>query len=192
LSTVYGIVRQSGGFITVSSEPGKGSEFRVYFPGAQGSRTRTSPAARINGAVGRSESILLVEDEGPLRRLIGDALRAHGYRVLEAKDGTAGIDLGAQSDARLDLLLTDVILPDVSGPQVAQLLAAGHPSMKVLYMSGYTDDYLTQRGVASSDAMLLEKPFTIASLLSKIRETLDGNPEKPGHVGGAPASPIAD
>jgi PAS domain S-box-containing protein len=192
LSTVYGIVRQSGGFITVSSEPGKGSEFDVYFPRAQGTGTPASPAARINGGVGRSESILLVEDEGPLRKLIGDTLRAHGYRVLEAKDGTAGIDLGAQSDARLDLLLTDVILPDVSGPQVAQRLAADHPSMKVLYMSGYTDDYLTQRGVAGSDTMLLEKPFTIESLLSKIRETLDGNPEKTGHTGVAPASPIAD
>ena len=192
LSTVYGIIRQSGGFITVSSEPGKGSEFNLYFPAAQGTRTRASPAPRINGGVGRSESILLVEDEGPLRKLIGDALRAHGYRVFEAKDGAAGIALGAQSDTRLDLLLTDVILPDVSGPQVAQRLALGHPSMKVLYMSGYTDDYLTQRGVASSDTMLLEKPFTIESLLSKIRETLDGNPEKPGHAGAAPPSPIAD
>ena len=186
LSTAYGIVKQSGGFITVKSEPGKGSDFHIYFPRAQGTVTRAPPAGRIEGGGGGSESILLVEDEGPLRKLIGDALRAHGYRVLEASDGKAGIDLAAHSDAPLDLLLTDVILPDVSGPQVAQRLTASHPSIKVLYMSGYTDDYLTHRGVASSDPMLLGKPFTVESLLSKIRETLDGNRENTGHVGAAP------
>ena len=126
-------------------------------------------------AGGGSESILLVEDEGPLRKLIGDALRAHGYRVFEAIDGSTGIELAARSDVSLDLLLTDVILPDVSGPQVARRLAASHPSIEVLYMSGYTDDHLAHRGIASSDPLLLAKPFTIGSLLSRIRETLDGD-----------------
>jgi len=187
LSTVYGIVKQSGGFIIVKSELGKGSDFRIYFPRAQGTGTRAQRTGTrallgrpVNGGTARAESILLVEDEGPLRKLIGDALRANGYRVLEAKDGQAGIDLGNQSDVPLDLLLTDVILPDVSGPQVAQSVAVDHPTIKVLYMSGYTDDYITQRGLANLDTILLEKPFSIASLLLKIREALDGNPGTPG------------
>ena len=185
LSTVYGIVKQSGGLITVKSELGKGSDFRIYLPRAHGTATRASPVGRIDGGGGGSESILLVEDEGPLRKLIGDALRAQGYRVFEAIDGRAGIELAARSDAPLDLLLTDVILPDVSGPQVARRLAASHPTIEVLYMSGYTDDYLTHHGIASSDPMLLGKPFTIDSLLSRIRETLDGNRGDKNDVGAA-------
>lgn len=187
LSTVYGIVRQSGGSIAVESAPGQGSDFHIYFPRSQETMTRALSSRDVNGGAGRSELILLVEDEAPLRKLIGNALRAHGYRVLEAGDGGAGVDAGQQSDAPLDLLLTDVILPDFSGAQLAQRLVAHHPSLKVLYMSGYTADTLGHRGRAGGDTMLLEKPFSIRSLLSKIRETLDGTAGQTGRVEQAPA-----
>jgi hypothetical protein len=183
LSTVYGIVRQSGGFIAVESEPNHGSTFRLYFPRAGGTLEPALPTRSPERSVSRPASILLVEDEGPLRRLISDALRAHGYRVLEAKDGKAGIELGERADVPLDLLLTDVILPDIGGLHVAQRLLARHPSIKVLYMSGYTDEYITHRGVVNDATMLLEKPFSIASLLATIRDTLEADPERPSPAG---------
>ena len=176
LSTVYGIVKQSGGFIEVDSKPDKGTHFRIYFPSADGTPEQVVLPPQRDGNRGGTESILLVEDERSLRTLVSTALRASGYTVFEAQNGRAGIAIGGQSDVRIDLLVTDVILPDLSGPQVAEHLVASHPSLKVLYISGYTDDYISHLGVMDDATLLLQKPFSIGSLLAKIREALDTKP----------------
>jgi two-component system, cell cycle sensor histidine kinase and response regulator CckA len=173
LSTVYGIVSQSGGFIDVESEPGQGSRFDIRFPSVEGSAAPPAVRERSDRASSGTESILLIEDESSLRKLIGETLRACGYSVLEAQDGQAGVALAEHSGVHIDLLVSDVILPDISGPQVAKQLLASRPSIKVLYISGYTDDYLSHRGISQDEPMLLEKPFSIGSLLAKIRSVLD-------------------
>jgi two-component system cell cycle sensor histidine kinase/response regulator CckA len=174
LSTVYGIVKQAEGFISVYSEPGNGSTFRIYLPQVeaplQKEIRRQVSAALPNG----SETILLVEDEDPLRRLAAGCLRTNGYTVLEARDGKSAIELAAQHTDPIHLLLTDVIMPQMSGRELADKLAAQRPEMRVLFMSGYTHDLVTQHGVLESGTPLLEKPFGIETLLSKARSALEG------------------
>jgi PAS domain S-box-containing protein len=171
LSTVYGIVQQCDGFIHVISEVGHGTTFEVYFPPASGPVAMNLPRPAVQQVPRGSECILLVEDEESLRSLVSDALRRHGYQVMEACDGMSGIELGMRGQM-VDMLLTDVILPDISGPQVADKLQAMHPGIKVLYMSGYSDDYVSKNAILDSEKVLLEKPFTIGALLSKVREML--------------------
>jgi PAS domain S-box-containing protein len=173
LSTVYGIVEQSGGTIEVHSEVSHGTCFNIYFPVAQAPVPASSPApaAELSGA--HSESILLVEDEDALRRLIGLSLRAHGYTVLEAQNGREAAAVVEKAGVRLDLVVCDVILTDTSGPQVVETLMTTHPSIKALYVSGYTDDYIAHRGMAGDQPELLQKPFSIDALLSRIRSVLN-------------------
>jgi CheY-like chemotaxis protein len=176
LSTVYGIVKQSKGYLLVDSEPGKGAGFTMFFPIVSGSVAKIPAPAPIRRPPRGSETILMVEDEGSLRAIVSDTLRASGYRVLEADDGLRAIELSDDTAERIDLLLTDVILPGLSGRSVAERLRATRPRMKVIYMSGYTDDFIAEHGVVSPHTVLLEKPFAIALLLLKVRETLDGEP----------------
>jgi PAS domain S-box-containing protein len=173
LSTVYGIVKQSGGHIVVYSEPGKGTTFRIYFPEVE---EAVQPVSRANVASARprgTETILLVEDEGSLRELARGCLQRGGYTVLEAREGRAAIEIASRHDQPIHLLLTDVIMPGLSGRDLADSLLGPRPDMKVLYMSGYTDDLIAHQGVLDPGTSLLEKPFSVESLLIKVREVLD-------------------
>ncbi len=175
LSTVHGIVEQSGGYITVTSELGHGAEFRVYLKAVeqtaemlQISQPEIPPKKRRK----RSGTILLVEDEDALRSIIGKTLRADGYTVLESPDGLAGIELARNYDRPIDLLLTDVILPRTSGRGIADQLRLSRPETKIIYMSGYTDDIIAQQGLLNAEVALLEKPFSKGFLLDKVHEIL--------------------
>ena len=172
LSTAYGIVRQSEGHITLSSEVGLGTTFRIYLPRAEAPQ----PAAVDSGGEKMpegTEHILLVEDDSSVRRLSKELLIRLGYSVTEAASGRAGLALGSDDTRHFDLALCDVILGDMSGPAVAEALMALRPSIRVLYMSGYTDEAIVKTGVLDEGKPFLQKPFTPMQLSRKIREVLD-------------------
>jgi CheY-like chemotaxis protein len=176
LATVFGIVRQSGGCIGVESEPGRGSTFRIYLPrteaAAEGGRESGSPAP---GALEGSETVLLVEDEEQVRTLVRTILQRFGYQVLEAQTGGDALLVSERHAGAIDLLLTDVIMPHITGPQLAQRL--GGLVRKVLYMTGYTEDAMVRQGVLDASVALLQKPITPEALARKVREVLDAPPE---------------
>jgi len=174
LSTVYGIVKQSGGYIWVYSEPGKGTTFKVYLPRVQDS-VPASPAPELPPATapeGR-ETILLVEDEPAVRELIQMVLSERGYKVLEALVPEDAERLAASNGAEIQLLLTDVVMPGMSGRDLAKRLTAHHPHLRVLYMSGYTFNVIAQDGTLEEGISFLQKPFTPQVLTDKVREALD-------------------
>jgi CheY-like chemotaxis protein len=175
MATVFGIVKQSGGNIWVYSEPGKGTAVKVYFPRVAGvdepAVARRRPPAPAKA--GR-ETILVVEDEARVRGVVRQILVRLGYRVLEAQDGADALRVAAQHPEAIDLLLTDVVMPRMSGRELADQLAARRPGMKVLYMSGYTDDSIVQHGVLDPAVAFLQKPVTPDTLAQKVREVLDG------------------
>ncbi len=174
LSTVYGIVKQSNGYITVDSEVGRGTNFNVYFPIAAGTPEEHVEIRKSGRPAGGTETILLVEDETSLRSVVGDTLRSHGYTVLEAHDGTSGIDLANRVEAPIALLLTDVVLPGGGGGRhVAGELMSSRPAMKVIYMSGYADEFIAHHANIDPETVLLEKPFSTSVLLNRIRAALD-------------------
>ncbi len=175
LSTVYGIMKQSKGYVVVDSEPGKGAEFRLYFPIVDGAPERLSLPVVLSGPLRGLETVLLVEDEGSLRSVVANTLRTNGYTVLDAPDGKAAIEVANSCESAIDLLLTDVILPDISGRTLADQVRQSRPSMKVIYMSGYTDDFIAEHGIIDPRIVLLEKPFPMSALLRSIREVLSGH-----------------
>jgi len=179
LSTVYGIVKQSGGYIWVYSEPGQGSVFKVYLPRVDQPVEPLLPAELAVESLRGTETILVVEDEDTLRTLIRTLLEQSGYTVMEAKSGADALQAAQEHDAAIQLLLTDVIMPGLSGPAVAERLAHTHPKTKVLYMSGYTDTFATDRGLLAGAATLVHKPFTRKDLLRKVREVLGRSWEPP-------------
>jgi CheY-like chemotaxis protein len=174
LSSVYGIIRQSGGFVTVDSEPGQGSVFRVHLPIAEHEAGpgagKMQPGKRAEGAF--DETILLVEDEETVRKFIHRTLTSHGYTVLESKDGASALTLGGKC-RRIDLLLTDVVMPNMNGAVLAERLKALHPGMGILFMSGYTDNVFLPGGLLEPGAKFLQKPFAQADLLQKVKELLE-------------------
>ncbi len=174
LSTVFGIVRQSGGAISAKSEPGRGTAFRVYLPrndaAADPAPPRVSPSTREPG----TETILLVEDADPVRNLAREILRRQGYQVLEASNPGEGLLVAEQHASPIDLLVTDVVMPKMTGRELARRLAAPRPEMKVVYMSGYTDNAIVHNGVLEPGIAFVPKPFTPDALLRKVREVLDG------------------
>jgi two-component system cell cycle sensor histidine kinase/response regulator CckA len=170
LSTVYGIVKQNNGYIQVYSEPGQGATFKIYFPRVREAMKVTRPEATT--LPGGAETILLVEDEEPLRKLALICLKGRGYTVLEAAEASTALQLARAHTGEIHLLLTDVVLPTVSGRELASQLAVQRPGVKILYMSGYTGDLIAQHGVLEPGTLLLEKPFTLHSLLTKVRAAL--------------------
>jgi CheY-like chemotaxis protein len=173
LATVFGIVRGTGGHIQVASEPGAGATFTIYLPTAPGEAVTVTQTAH---AAGGDETILLVEDEPGVRRATRIALTHAGYRVLEASGPETALALAAAHPG-FDLLLTDVVMPEISGCELAATLVTRHPDVGVLFMSGYIDDAIVRHGVASSDSFL-NKPFTPDQLLHKVRELLSRRAER--------------
>ena len=172
LSTVYGIVKQNGGYIWVYSELAKGATFRIYFPRTAGvEHGREADEIQPLPPHG-TETILLVEDEDPLRQLARTCLETGGYKVLSVPDAKAALELMEQNPETIDLLLTDVIMPGMSGRELANIVCKRRPGIKVLFMSGYTNDLIAQYGVLEAGTLLLEKPFTLYSLLDKVDSAL--------------------
>jgi two-component system cell cycle sensor histidine kinase/response regulator CckA len=172
LATAYGIIKQSGGHIMLDSEPGSGTTFRIYLPRTE--VTESAPAGVSETTARRgTEVVLLVEDDANLRGLARDILASEGYTVLESQDTEDALRLAERQVGAIDLLLTDVVMPRMSGRALADLIKHFRPDIKVLYMSGYTDDAIVHHGVLDPGTALLEKPFTPASLARKVREVVD-------------------
>jgi len=174
LSMVYGIVKQHEGYIDVQSAPGKGTTFAIYLSRVDDAESHAEPGVEGGDASRGSETILLVEDENDVRELTREILEMSGYTVLEAARGQDALRLCLASEHPIDLLLTDVVMPQMSGPELARQVAELRPKTKVVYMSGYTDDALGHHGVLDPDVVLLTKPFTPESLMRSLRLALDG------------------
>jgi two-component system cell cycle sensor histidine kinase/response regulator CckA len=174
LSTVYGIVKQSGGSITVESAPGRGTTFWIYFPRVEQEVPGLTGAVDAIGPVRGCETVLLVEDEPAVRGLVHETLRLHGYTVLEARHGIEALLTSAKYVGPIHLLLTDVVMPQMSGPEVAEKILSVRPEIKVLYMSGYPDHPVFDRGGVSRETGFLPKPFSPRLLVQKVREVLTG------------------
>jgi PAS domain S-box-containing protein len=171
LSTVYGIVTQSGGGITVRSEPGEGAQFEIVLPAATVPATG-QPEADVAETAATGETVLLLDDEASLRSVVERMLVQAGYRVLAASSAGEAMRILAAHGGEVDLLLTDVVMPDMSGPELVQRIGASHPGMKVLYASGYADDTLSRHGANVDPEQVLNKPFTSEALLRKVRRAL--------------------
>jgi len=178
LSTVYGIIKQSGGYIFVSSEVGKGTTFKIYFPRVAASHEAAAQMVAQPEAVATepgTETILLVEDEANLRYLARQFLEKQGYRVIEAADGAVALQIAIAHEGVIHLLLTDVIMPGINGRELAQRMAEIRPNTRVLYMSGYTENVIGHNGTLDTGIRLLQKPFTLRDLKDKVREVLDAS-----------------
>jgi len=173
LSTVYGIVKQSKGFIWVYSEPGQGTTFKIYLPKTEAEEEFAEGEQVKPQHLEGSETILLAEDDDSARELIRSILHEYGYRVLEARDGKEALLLSEQHEGPIHLLLTDVVMPVMNGRELAERLKPLQTKMKVLYMSGYTDSAIVHSGTLESGMPFIQKPFTPKVLASKCRKVLD-------------------
>ncbi len=174
LATVYGIVKQSGGYIWVYSEPGRGTSFKIYLPRID---EQTATPSKDNHPDAKAlprgcETVLLVEDEEGVRQLAREYLQTNGYTVIEAPDGHTAIELAAMHSGPIDVLMTDLVMPGINGRELAERVSKVRPNIKVLFMSGYTDQAVVHQGILDENAVLLQKPFTMATLASKLREIL--------------------
>ena len=174
LATVYGIVKQSDGYIWVYSEPGKGTSFKIYLPRIEEVGTTGVPdRALVAGPVPRGfETVLLVEDENGVRELARQYLETSGYKVIPASNGNEALELASAYEEPIHLLMTDVVMPGISGRELADRLSVIRPDIRILFMSGYTEQAVVHHGIIAEDATLLQKPFTLGTLASKLREIL--------------------
>lgn len=171
LATVYGIVKQSDGSIWLDTEPGKGTTFIIYLPRVDD--VDQEIVAGVQPVPDGSETILLVEDEEQVRRIIKEVLEWQGYNVLSALNGEEALKLAEGQGTEIHLLLTDVVMPQMSGLELAERLITMRPQLKVLYMSGYTDDAMVRHGLLEETLKFIQKPFDPASVARKVREVLD-------------------
>ncbi len=176
LSTVYGIVRQSRGFVRVESRPREGSTFELYFPGTEQSATadHLEPAPFRAGPARPGETVMVVEDEAQLRELLCSRIAAQGYATLAAPDGQQALEVLARHPGRVDVLLTDVVMPNLSGPELARRFRERFPGALVLFMSGYAEEAVAKQGALADGAMIIEKPHGLESVTALIRSLLDG------------------
>ena len=177
LATVYGIVKQSGGYVVVESEPGNGAAFKVFLHRLEAGTDEVEHVVHIAEERPRgSETVLLVEDEEVVRNLVREILEGNGYTVLEARNGAEALELGRGFTSPIHLLVTDVVMPKMSGRELAERLVTIHRETRVLYMSGYTDGAIGQHGVLDPHTELLQKPFTFDALAQKVRKVIDAPP----------------
>jgi len=172
LAVVHGIAKQSGGHVTVYSEPGRGTTFKIYLPVVDEQLSITRKSDSGEGMSG-TETVLFVEDEDSVRVLANLILRSHGYHVLEAKDGQDALRVADNHQGQIDILMTDVVMPNMDGRELAEALRPRYPRMKVSYMSGYTDDAVVRHGILQGEVAFLQKPFTAYALVKKIRQVLE-------------------
>jgi CheY-like chemotaxis protein len=180
LSTVYGIVKQSGGEIVVYSEPGHGTCVKIYFPAVHEAATEDAAENTEQGALPGSETILLIEDEEEVRQLVRQTLEKLGYQLLVAASGREAIESAERHEGPINLVITDVIMPQMSGRQTAERLKVSRPDVQVLYISGYTESAILRTNSLEEDQSFLQKPFTPLTLARRVRDLLDksdGQPE---------------
>jgi nitrogen-specific signal transduction histidine kinase len=175
LSTIYGIIKQSGGNIWVYSELGKGTTFKIYLPRVRGSAVAPERVVVPRSLSAASETVLVVEDDDSVRRLSTTILRKHGYNIIEARSGVEALNIFQEHAGDLHLVITDVVMPQMGGRELALRLQKSHPDLKVLYVSGYTDEAIVRHGILHPGTLFLQKPFTPQSLIHKVREVLDGS-----------------
>ena len=183
LSTVFGIVKQSGGSVQVYTEQGCGSSVKVYLPRID-QKVQLERAGRRKQAQKGSETILLVEDDEMVRTLVRETLEREGYKVIDSADPVEAQRLADGFRGKIQLLITDVVMPKLSGKELARSLTLGRPDLKVLYMSGYTDSAIVNSGILHKEVSFLQKPFTPAGISSKVREVIEGDPKTTGITGG--------
>jgi PAS domain S-box-containing protein len=176
LSTVYGIIKQSGGYVWVYSEPGQGSVFKIYLPAAESGQPSQLTPDRLEAPEGGSETILVIEDEEMVRSLACRGLRDHGYTVIEARNGGEALLYIRQHPGMVDLVISDVVMPEMGGREFGQSLTKYEPELPILFMSGYTGDDVVHRGLLEPGAPFQQKPFTPVGLATKIRAMLDQDP----------------
>jgi two-component system cell cycle sensor histidine kinase/response regulator CckA len=175
LATVYGIVKQSGGFITVDSEVGKGTAFNIYLPRRKLEAADTAPVEVVPAAardVTGQDTILLVEDEEAVRSFAARALRMRGYNVLEASGGEEALEIVKSGASKIDLIITDVVMPNMDGPTMVRNVKASHPDLPVIFMSGYAEEAFRRNDQSSEDIHFLPKPFGLKQLAAKVKEVL--------------------
>jgi PAS domain S-box-containing protein len=177
LSTVYGIVKQSNGYVFAQSEPGAGTTFYVYLPRVEECAEELSQPKTAQKEAGGCETVLLVEDEESVRELVRLTLRTRGYRVLEAENGECGLQVAESFKEHIDILITDVVMPGIGGRELAKKLVSQRPDISVLYLSGYTEDAVITHGAAGPGIAFLQKPFTLQNLAKKVREVLRSRPD---------------
>jgi len=187
LATVRSIAEQSGGFVAVTSTPGQGSEFRLYFPARDEPASDGGESPTAATAPDRVATILLVEDDEAVRGLTRQVLRGRGYQVLEAPGAVPALELAREHGGVIDLLVTDVVMPEVGGRELAERLQQLRPGLRVLFMSGYTDDAVVRHGVQEAEVAFLQKPFSIEALVTKVRQVLE-EPRRATSGRGRPAT----
>ena len=174
---MYGIIKQTGGYIFAESELGQGSTFRIYLPRVEETVDAVAPPAKTAPVSAEgSETILLVEDEESVRQLVREVLQSKGYKVLEADRGDTALRIAAAHAGRIDLLISDIVLPGMAGQELGKQLLANNPVTKVLYLSGYTEEAVVHQGMLDAGAAFLQKPFMLQALARKVRDVLNAKP----------------
>ena len=175
LATVFGIVKQSGGLISVESEVGRGSCFNIYFPAVAAEAEEAAAQPQEVAALG-NETVLIVEDETGVRKVIRQILSRRGYQVLEAENGVKALEVLEAHQGVVDLMVTDAVMPEMGGSELAKIARSRWPTIRILFMSGYTDDAVLRHGISHAEEAFLHKPFSSAEFARKVREVLDARP----------------